>query len=295
MSNLIAITGLTASAIVHSFSQVMFQKHLLTGVCIILAIGLHSLPLLLGSFIGAIVGNFTAYILKFNQTEIEKGFYGYCAVLVGIACIYFYSLTYIAIVLSILGSVLACLFTYFMLHRQRLVAPLTFAFVVSTWIMLLIGSLFKQATLVRAPTISTDYIVQHALTGIGQIFFVENFYSGALILLGIFLSTWYVGFWVIVAAIMSTYLGKYLGAPSDLLTQGIYSFNAILVVIYLSQIYKTNLVFIVFAIVLSILITHSYSVFQLPLPYLTMPFVLSCWLVYLVNQQLKKRRLSSVS
>jgi urea transporter len=123
-----------------SFSQVMFQENILTGVIFFIAIFINSRQSAFYALYGALLGCGIALILSFPLSYINIGLWGYNAVLCGIALESIRFKGFIFATLSIILSVLI----YFVFKELGIIA-LTAPFVLSAWIVLYLKNkkLFK--------------------------------------------------------------------------------------------------------------------------------------------------------
>src|SRR6516162_1959188 len=83
--------------------QVFFQEHALTGALFALGIAVSSPLMALGAVVGTAIGTATAWILKYDKTELYAGIYGFNATLVGIATLFFFRPGAISVILLLAG------------------------------------------------------------------------------------------------------------------------------------------------------------------------------------------------
>ncbi|MCP1772318.1 urea transporter [Neisseria perflava] len=69
-------------------------------------------------------------------------------------------------------------------------------------------------------------LIQTTLTGIGQIFLQENYFSGLLITIGMFFSHWALGVACLLGSLIGTLTAQGLKFPEEQIQQGLYGFNA---------------------------------------------------------------------
>ena len=62
-----------------------------------------------GAVVGAAIGTATAWVLKFDETELTAGIYGFNSTLVGIATLFFFRPGVMSSVLLVVGCVVATL------------------------------------------------------------------------------------------------------------------------------------------------------------------------------------------
>lgn len=123
------------------------------------------------------------------------------------------------------------------------------------------------------------------LKGVGQVMFQENALSGALMLLGVFLSSWRMGLAAMGGVCASTLTAWVLGYDREAIRRGLYGFNGTLVgiaVICFMPFSYLSIIFLLLGAALSTVVTHLFTRQQL-LPTLTAPFVLITWLIIFVK------------
>lgn len=126
------------------------------------------------------------------------------------------------------------------------------------------------------------------LKGVGQVIFQENALSGALMLLGIFLSSWRMGLAAMGGVCASTLTAWGLGYDRESMRRGLYGFNGTLVgiaVICFMPFSYISVLFLLVGATLSTVVTRLFTRQQL-LPTLTAPFVLITWLIIFVKSLL---------
>lgn len=289
-------TFLTAS--LKGISQVLLIENTISGLLILLAITTSSYSLgiitLLSAFIGTIIGKLGGA----DEKSINQGLFGYNSVLTGIALTLFLTGPYHWII-ALSGAAIAAIFTAAMMHAMKDsgIPVLTFPFIILSWLMLLASYRLKafQLTPDLVPqdllnweldiTGKVDW-VDGTFNGIGQIFFLHNTFSGILLFVAVFWAGWKFGLYAVIGnsvALVTSYL---LGGERALIYMGLYGYNAILTIFAVSVVFKTNSnrfsPFLgVIGACLTVLLTASIATWLLPfgLPALTMPFVLSTWLL----------------
>jgi urea transporter len=92
-------------AVFRGIGQVFFQENALTGVLFVLGIAFSSPLMAAGALVGSVIGTATARLLKFNESEVLAGIYGFNSALVGIATLFFCHPGVVSIVLLIVGCV----------------------------------------------------------------------------------------------------------------------------------------------------------------------------------------------
>jgi len=121
------------------------------------------------------------------------------------------------------------------------------------------------------------------LRGVGQIFLQDNPITGALILLGIFLSSWQAGIYAAIGTIVATGTAMLLGVRRQSIDHGLYGFNGTLVAIDLSFYLRNDWHLVAFVVVASAMSSVAAAALQNFLgsdhiPTLTGAFVGTTWL-----------------
>lgn len=93
--------------------QIMLQENSLTGFLFLIGIFYGSWTMGVAALLATICGTATAILLKYDQTEINKGLYGFSAALVGVATLLFLKPLFISWIILIIGSALATVIQHF--------------------------------------------------------------------------------------------------------------------------------------------------------------------------------------
>lgn len=284
-------------ASVKGISQIVLIENVITGLIILAAITVASFFLGMITFLSVVIGTLVAIIGGADQKAIHSGLFGYNSALTGLALALFLTGPYNWII-ALIGAGLASIVTASLMHmiKRTTIPILTFPFVIITWFMLLISyklDAFQLSSSLAPGTLSNwtlvisgdvDVVTGFVL-GIAQIFFLDNILSGILLFIALFWAGWRFGIYAIIASAFALLTAFLLGAEHDLISLGLYGYNAILTIIAVSIIFKENenrFAFIsgLVGAGLTILITASLSTWLVPygLPALTMAFVLSSWI-----------------
>jgi urea transporter len=270
--------------------QVFFQENALTGALFALGIAVRSAPMALGAVVGAAIGAATAKVLRFNESEVLAGIYGFNATLVGIATLFFFRPGVASISLLVVGCIVATLVTW--LARRYVPFPTyTAPFIITTWAVFFLG-LALGAVRVEAggppDRIGPAWAVAH---GVSQVMFQASIWTALLFLIGIALNDWQHAAWVLLGSIVGMLLGSYHANaaagtldPESLVARGLlenvalglYGYNATLTAVALF-LWRRSVIPPLLGIMLSVLLTDLFPL--LGLPALTAPFVLATWLV----------------
>jgi urea transporter len=255
--------------------QVFFQENALTGALFTLGIALSSPLMALGVVVGSAIGMGTAKVLKFDESEIQAGIYGFNSALVGIATLFFFNPGAVSIGLLAAGCVAATLLTRVM--RGYVPFPTyTAPFIVVTWTLYFIGLALGAAQVEPGGPVPAGF-VEAVAHGIGQVMFQASVWTALLFLLGIAINDWHHALWVVAASAVGMLVGIYHHDSSEeIAALGLYGYNATLAAIAL-YLWRRSLIPPLLGILLSVPLTENFPLVGLPT--LTAPFVLATWLV----------------
>ncbi|MBA9028724.1 urea transporter [Peribacillus huizhouensis] len=295
------------TATLNGISQVILIENPLTGVLILLAITISDYFLGMISLVSAIIGTLIGTIGGADKKIVNQGLFGYNSVLTGIALTEYLNGPYQWII-ALIASAIAALFTAALMHimRKTEIPILTFPYFVLTWFILLAS--YRLETFHLSADLEPQSLanwtlniagkgnwIEGSFKGIGQIFFLDNTLSGVLLFIAIFFAGWKFGLYAIIGNITALLVSYQLEGEHGLIFMGLYGYNAILAILAVSIVFnteRTKFSFItgIIAACLTVPIMAGLSTLLLPygLPALTMPFVLSTWLLLGAKKVLPK-------
>lgn len=255
--------------------QVFFQENALTGILFTAGIALSSPRMAVAAVAGSAIGAATAKALGFDRDALLAGVYGFNAALVGIATLFFFEPGAASMALLVLGCIASTLLAR-TLQRHLPFPTYTLAFIVTTWALFYLGVALDlpQVETVAGP--KADSLFAAIVRGVGQVKFQANAGTGVLFLLGIAVNDWRHAIWVLTASMLSVLGAVFHNAPTEGIALGLYGYNAPLTALALF-LWQRSLIAPLFGIVLCIPITEYVPL--LGVPALTLPFVLTTWLV----------------
>ncbi|AJO18245.1 MULTISPECIES: urea transporter [Bacillus] len=292
-----AVFSRLITASLKGISQVILIENVMTGFLTLIAITIFSYYLGIIALLSAIIGTLAGKLGAADEKIINEGLLGYNSVLTGMALASFLTGPYMWLV-ALIGSALAAIFTAAMMHftKRTEVPILTFPFVILTWFILLASYKLNGVKLSSAliPQDLTHWelktaggvnLVDGVFHGIGQVFFLNNTVSGILIFLAVFWAGRKLGLYAVIGNAVAIIIAFLLGGERSLITLGLYGYNAILTILAVSAIFKSehnrfSFLSGIISACLTVPITAGLSTYLLPygLPALTMPFVLCSWL-----------------
>ena len=279
-------------------SQIIFIENTITGLFILAAITVSSISLGVIALLSAMIGTLVAKAGGADKLLVKQGLMGYNSVLTGLALHLFLEGPNMWIV-ALAGAAVAAILSAMMMHFiGNIGLPiLTFPFITLTWVILLasykLDSINLSSSLVPQSLANWELhiageinLVDGIFNGIGQIFFLSSTLSGILLFIGIFWASKRMGIYAIIGNVFAFLTAIALGGEHVLIMLGLYGYNAILTILAVSAVFTTrenrlSPITGVVAACISVPLTASVSILLLPygLPALTMPFVLSTWLI----------------
>lgn len=299
-------------ALLRGCGQVFLINNPITGLFILIGIALHSWQLLCCGFLGVASSTLTAYALKLDQGPIEAGLYGYNGILTGIGLATFsfglesseqiiFPIIFVASLSTIftaaLGNVTVTLLG---------IPPLTLPFQLATWLWLLSSqttfsyyptqfpnpslNILKEVPfdeqLLTYPTID---IIKAIFTNISQVYLIEDYKSGLLMLIGIGFASPIASFFAIIGSVVAILISMSFGVVGSTVYAGLMGYNAVLVSICIGGLFyvlTTEVAFLsIFAAASSVMVSAGVGSGLSPIgmPALTFPFVLTTWLFTLLG------------
>ncbi|QKZ06011.1 urea transporter [Pseudomonas eucalypticola] len=254
-----------ATALLNGFSQVLLQRHPLCGLCCLLAILLCAPQSLGGALLGAATGLLTAQRRGYPREHRQAGLFSYNGVLIGLLFSHWLPLNLTLPLLIIAASGLSSLLVARWLAvcaRPTCLPAYTAPFVLAGWAL--------AWAVVPGRDTAQVFAVSDLLTGLGQVFVLASPMAGALVLLGLWLADRRAACWALAASAAGLGFAWLQNEPP---LPGLYGVNPALAAVAFS----TRPRYAVVAVVLTLLLQPGFA--SLPVPALTAPFVLACWLV----------------
>lgn len=309
-------------------SQVMFQNNIWCGLLFMIGIFWGSYEtgygiVGWGALLGVIVSTATGFLLDLPESDGKEGLWGFNGILVGCAFPTFMGNT-IYMWLSLILCAMLC--TWVRTGFNNMLAPykvnsFTFPFVFTTWIFLLSSramdgfghpGLPNLGVADVSPFMQYDIIslLEYWLKGISQVFLVNSWITGALFLIGLFISNKWAGIWAAVSSAIALFIAIIFQASGSDITGGLYGFSAVLTGIALGMTFYTvnirSAIWAILGVIVTVFIQAAMNVFLGPvgIPTLTGPFCIATWLfllplfkfdkVDLPNHSLWKNRIKEI-
>ncbi|MBO4205690.1 urea transporter [Micromonospora echinofusca] len=287
-------------------AQVLLQNNPLTGLLILIAVGWgaidNGLPrAAVGAVVGLVVGTVTALALRVDPASWRQGLFGFSPLLTGIAVPTFLAdrpLMWLYLVFGAAATTVVTLALNAVLTRWGLTA-LTFPFVLTTWALLLAAYQFDRFVVTtrlppRLPggqaaaggTFDWD-LVPTFLRGVSQVFLIDSWISGLLIVVALLVNSWWSALFAVVGSVGATLLALWFGADGASLDKGLFGFNAVLTAVAVGVVLHRPGVLVtaytLFGIAFTLVVQMAMATFLGPLgiPVLTGPFNVATWLLLL--------------
>lgn len=274
------------SVILKGLGQIMLQENSITGLLFLIGIFYGSLAMGFAALLATVCGTAIAYLLKYDQTEINQGLYGFSAALVGVAVMLFLKPVFWSWVIVVIGAVLAAMLQHFFIKRKF--PAYTLPFVLVTWLILFVCNLFySDLFAVSSPAIAeaSDSLTD-GFKSFGQVIFQSSLLSGILFFLAVFISSPISALYGLAAAIISAILAFYVSIPINDINLGLYGFNAVLCAIVFAGPQVKDGIWVLISLVLALAI--SLLMLKTGITKLTFPFVLATWVTLFLRNKIQK-------
>lgn len=277
-----------ANIILKGLGQIMLQENPVTGFLFLVGIFYGSLTMGVAALLATISGTVTAFLLKYDKAEINKGLYGFSAALVGVAIMLFLRPVFISWIILIIGSALATVIQHFFMKRK--IPVFTLPFVLITWLILFFVNnyftgLLSETSITTASSINYFTV---GFNGFGQVIFQDNLISAVLFFIAVFISSPISALYGFIGAILSAFIAFSISAPVADISIGLFSFNAVLCTIVFAGHQIKDSIWALIAILLSLVI--SLLMFKFNFTQLTFPFVLASCITLFVKKKYDNNR-----
>lgn len=284
-------------ASVRGVGQVDLQPTLWTGVLILAGLWAAGWRIGLFATLGTLISTATAYALGVDRKSIALGLQGYCGCLTGIALVTSLGHHPATYVLAVVGAIMC---TLLMAALTTLLTPyglsaLTAPFCLVSGVMVLGAPSFARiwhgapkalsSTTSGDTGITWDALWHAFFTNVSQIFLVDEWYVGLIMLVGLAFAGVRVLLFAAAGSVVGIVAGWALGAPTSLIAEGIYGYNAVLVAIAVGAVFLTatvwNGAYALFGAAATTGLTASLTSFFKPFGghTFTWPFILTTWVL----------------
>ena len=261
------------------FSQVFLLQSALSGALILAGLFCNSWQLALLALLGCLVSRAVASLWRDTKSEIADGLYGFNGTLVGIAIGVYWEISWLSILLLVIGAALSTwLARAFRRHAQ--LPGLTAPFIIAIWALLLVSLLAPQGVglLDSAAQLEEGQPLWRRLgvalgDSVGQVMFQANVLTGLLFFLAIAWESRRKALYALLGALIPMLVIPFV--PEAVWREGLLGYNAVLCAIYWAGTGERRLLYALLSVVLSVLL-ELLALYAGLIP-LTAPFVLSVW------------------
>lgn len=268
-------------------SQIMLQENAFTGFLFFMGIFYGSITMGFGALLAGISGTLTAILLKFNPLEINRGLYGFSAILVGVGVFVFLKPVVMSWFILVTGACLASILQNIFIKRN--IPVFTLPFVLITWLIIYVSNVFFTEIMIE-PSMNLINSVNYFMIpfkGYGQVIFQENFVSGLLFFLAVLMNSRIAAFYGLAGGVLSAFMVSFFSMPIEDIGLGLFSFNAVLCAITFSGNKIKDGLWSITSVILSV--ATSLIMFHFHLISLTFPFVLASCITLLFKKKLIKQ------
>ncbi|MFE6102344.1 urea transporter [Streptomyces laurentii] len=242
--------------------------------------------------LGTAASTGTAALLRTDHDDrIRQGLEGYCGCLVGIALSVRFGASWrvglLTVVAAAVCSVLTAAAVRFLGRFGLPVLTAPYCLVASVMAIALPAAAAAPATPAAASTttgLSATDLGLAFCNNIGQVFFLDTWYAGLILLAGLLVGSWRAGIAAACASALAILTARVMDLPVDQLREGLYGYNAVLVAVALAVTFLPPTPWTAgcaaLAAVASVPFTTAWAAFAQPSggsPY-TWPFVVTTWL-----------------
>lgn len=269
---------LTIETVLKGVGQIMLQDSAWTGLLFLIAIFVDSVLMGVFALLSSTIGTATAKVFKFSEANIHAGLYGFNATLIGVGLVFFFELNAVVWIAIIAGSIISTLLMEFSIRKK--LPFFTFPFIVVTVVAVLLIKNFSLATL-RVPDPSTVIEILSDFTvgahGYSEIIFQGSILAGMLFFLGVFVKNPTAALYGFMAALVASAIAQYHENSMSLISDGMFSFNAVLCAIVCSGTKPRDGIYVL----LSVVIATYFDIFMMNNGFITLtfPFVLAMWII----------------
>lgn len=264
--------------------QIMLQENVLTGFLFLVGVFIGSFQMGLAVLFATVCATTAAHLMKYEKTAVQKGLYGFNAALVGVALVLFFDSSLVLWISIAVGAVSTTLLQQFFMHKK--ITVFTLPFVLVTWLFLyLFLSVFPQPTPPLPEVFSASGSVFYIpFKGYGQIIFQEKTLPGVLFFIGVLMHARLASLHGLIAGGFAALISWMSSAPSMMIEDGLFSYNAILCALVFSGNSLKDILWMFISVVLSVLI--SLGMYRFGFTQLTFPFVAASVITLVIKKQL---------
>jgi urea transporter len=300
-------------------SQVFFCDNPITGIVFLVGIVIESWYLFSACLIGATFSTATAFLLGFDRARLASGLFGYAGTLASMGIAYFsfgsmsdpYPVPFLPIFMAVAAAFAAvvsgALGTVFGAYLG--IPTFTLPFHLAAWSWLCVSQMSsyfhvngnmlqpKLASVFSAQPVAwqdarvsyeADLSIRACFTGVSQVFFLDNPYSGAIFVVAMAVTSRLMAAACLGGSSVGVLFAMAIGIASKPLYMGLWGYNPCLTAIALSvflvpRLHVRYISWMILACLMTVLAHAATNAFLTPIgmPAFTFPFTVVCYAVTL--------------
>ncbi|MCC3301858.1 urea transporter [Arthrobacter sp. zg-Y895] len=272
-------------------SQIFFQSNIYTALLILAAFVVADWRMAVLVLIGCAGNTVGGRLLKADPSSVTSGLQGFCGALAGAATFSTIGGQWAAYPIALIGGLLCApvtwlvvaLFTRTPLRMFSLPSTTAPFCIVATGILLSTEAL--HVTSAPSATIDSEPLafVRSLLTNVSEVVLINNEWSGALILLGLFVASWKVGLAGLLGSVVGSLCALAMGENLTETANGLAGYSGVLTAIALAVVFLRSSTLSWVLAVIGTVVTAVVTVIMhdLSAPTYTWPYILTTW-VFLV-------------
>lgn len=288
---------------VHGPSQIYFQQNIIAGLLILAAFFVADWRMGVLALLGCLGGMVGGRVCGFPLSSVAAGMQSFCGTLVGAAV--FAALggeNPWSYVLALVGGFATGPVTWLVVALFTKTPLKVYNLPYTTAPFVIVASIIALSTLAWAVDVPPAHVTDEVgpalalsvLTNVSQVVLVDNLWSGALILLGLFIASWRVGLAALLGSVIGSLTALVAGESMNEIANGLANYSGVLTAIALAVTFLKSSVaswlysipwIIVTAVVT--LVMHNAGVETY-----TWPYILTTWVALIVAHYIKGLRRS---
>ncbi|WP_146362377.1 urea transporter [Arthrobacter yangruifuii] len=272
-------------------SQIFFQSNVFTALLILAAFAVADWRMALLVLIGCAGNTLGGRLLRADASSVTSGMQGFCGALVGAGTYSAIGGQWAAYPITLIGGLLCApvtwlvvtLFTKTPLKVFNLPSTTAPFCIVATGILLSTEALHVNGA--PSTTVDSDAVAfaRSLLTNVSEVVLVNNEWSGALILLGLFVAGWKVGLAGLLGSVVGSLCALAMGESLTETANGLAGYSGVLTAIALAVVFLQSSALSWVLAVIGTVVTAVVTLLMhdINAPTYTWPYILTTW-VFLV-------------
>jgi len=283
-------------AIGHGLSQIFFQSNVVTAVLMLAAFAVADLQMAALVLVGCIAGTLAGRLLGAKTGDVVAGLQGFCGTLVGAATFALLGGQPASYLAALVGGALCAPVTWLVVMLFTRTPLKVYALPATTAPFCLVATGILLATVplqvASAPLTTADSEVaaffRSLFTNVSQVVLIDNFWSGGLILLGLFIASWKVGLAAILGSVVGSLGALTIGESLTETGNGLAGYSGVLTAIALSVTFLASSAISWTLALVGTIITMFVTLLmhELDAATYTWPYILTTWVLLIIAHYL---------